>query len=315
VKVRYVVGLIALLFLGSILTALTQVHAGERAVVRRFGKVVATPGPGLFIGLPWGLDRVDRVPVDRVRRVAVGYQPDEDEAGTPPGQLLTGDHNLVNVRVVVHYTVDEGDLVAFAEQADRADGLVARAAESAVAEWVAGRGIDDVLVHGKAELPPAVVRQTQELLGTYHLGVAVHDADVAYLLPPREVKAAFDEVNRAQASIQTLRENALQDASRWRREARTQQYQLEHDAEAYVAEGLRRARAEAGRFTTRLEQYRRLKQENPNVLAAVWWEEMGQLLDRLKAGGRIDLLDNHLGPDGLDVFMAPPMPGKKDPGR
>ena len=99
----------ALLALGIyLLTGLTQVRPGERAVVRRFGRVLdEKPSPGLWIGLPWGMERVDRVPVDQVRRVEVGYQPDADEdyLTTPPGQLLTGDHNLVNVQVVLNYAV------------------------------------------------------------------------------------------------------------------------------------------------------------------------------------------------------------------
>ena len=32
--------------------------------------------------------------------------PDAESETTPPGQLLTGDHNLVNVRVVLSYIVD-----------------------------------------------------------------------------------------------------------------------------------------------------------------------------------------------------------------
>src|SRR5947209_15475217 len=100
--------LFLLLGLSYLLTGVTQVRPGERALVRRFGRVLdEQPEPGLFVGLPWGMDRIDRVPVDRVRRVEVGYQPDadEDKLTTPPGQLPTGDHNLVNVQVVLNYSV------------------------------------------------------------------------------------------------------------------------------------------------------------------------------------------------------------------
>src|SRR2546428_852366 len=91
--------------IGYLLTGLTQVRPGERAVVRRFGKVVDKPGPGLLVGLPYGMDRVDRVPVDLLRRVRVGFQPgtEQTDETTPAGQLLTGDQNLVNVQVVVAY--------------------------------------------------------------------------------------------------------------------------------------------------------------------------------------------------------------------
>src|ERR1700677_4028974 len=80
------------------LTGVTQVRPGERAVVRRFGRVLPDkPKPGLLIGLPWGMDRVDRIPVDRVQSVVVGYQDTETLSSSemPAGQLLTGDHKLV----------------------------------------------------------------------------------------------------------------------------------------------------------------------------------------------------------------------------
>src|SRR3989442_8297661 len=108
-----------LLAVSYVLTGMTQVLPGERAVVRRFGRVLdEQPGPGLWFGLPWGIDQVDRIAIDRVRRVEVGYNRDEEDTGlTPPGQLLTGDHNLVNVQVVINYTVREEQGVQYAIQA------------------------------------------------------------------------------------------------------------------------------------------------------------------------------------------------------
>ena len=50
---------------------------------------------------------------------------------------------------------------------------------------------------------------------------------------------------------------------------------------------------------------------NPDFLTAIWWDEIGKLFTKLRETGRIDLLDNHLGGDGLDITIAPPLPGKK----
>jgi membrane protease subunit HflK len=310
---RYVLALILVLLVGSIVTAVTQVRPGERVVVRRFGRVIATPGPGLWIGLPWGMDRIDRVRVDQRRRVPVGYSPEEDESGltAPAGQLLTGDHNLVNVQVVLHYSVNDREVVPFIEQGDRADGLIARAAETVLAEWVAARAIDDVLLQGKTQLPLVLVRGTQERIEAYHLGVRIHDADVAHLFPPREVKSAFDDVTKAQTSIRTREHEALQEAANRRRAAETQKFKLERETESHVVERLRLAKAEAERFEKRLYQYQRLRRSNPHFLAAIWWEEIGQLFTRLKENGGLDMLDNHLGPDGLDITLFPPGAGKK----
>src|SRR5262249_7204070 len=147
-----------------------------RAVVRRFGRVLPQqPEPGLWVGLPWGMDRVDRVPVELRRPVVVGYRPEEDDGGlaTPPGQLLTGDHNLVNVQVVLNYSVRPEGVADYVVQAERADDLVARAAETAMAEWVAGHTVDEVLLAGKLELPAWLVEHTQTLVEPYRLGVQV----------------------------------------------------------------------------------------------------------------------------------------------
>jgi membrane protease subunit HflK len=309
---RYLLSAVLLLVAAYLFTGVTQIRPGERVVVRRFGRVTATPGPGLWIGLPWGMDRIDRIAVDRVRRVAVGYQPeDEYGEGAPSGQLLTGDHNLVNIQVIVHYAVDDDRLVAFAEQGERADDLVARAAETALAEWVAGQDIDDVLIQGKLVLPQWLVRETQARIADYQLGVRVQDADVTHLFPPIEVKQAFDEVTRAQTAIRTQEHEARQYANRQLREAETEKYRIERQTEAYVTERLRLAEAEADRFTHRLRQYHQLRRANPEFLAGIWWEEMSKLFRRMKDNGQLDLLDHHLGSDGLDLTVFPPLPRKK----
>src|SRR4029077_16934917 len=129
VIMRYFLAACGLLLLGYLLTGVSQIRPGERAVVRRFGKVVDVPRPGLYVGLPWGMDRVDRVPADLLRRVQVGYPRDWVDGGQtqPPGQLLTGDHNLVNLQVEIDYAVDQGSdedyVVDYVLHADRTDGL------------------------------------------------------------------------------------------------------------------------------------------------------------------------------------------------
>jgi len=310
---RLLLIVLGVLLVGYLLTGVTQIRSDERAVVRRFGKVVAQPGPGLWVGLPWGIDRVDRVRVDQVRRVSVGYQPEADEPGgaTPPGQLLTGDHNLVNIQIVIDYAVRPEQLDDFIIHADQADTLVARAAEAALAEWVAGRSVDDVLLTGKVVLRRYLVEQTQRRVEPYGLGVRVQAASVTHLMPPEEVRRDFDKVTRAQTGIETAIDNARRDAVARLRKAEAERTDTEQATDAYVKERLSAARTEAEAFLKRLEQYQRLREKNPHILVAIWWDEMGRLFERLNKNGRIDLLDNHLGPDGLDITLFAPQPRRK----
>lgn len=299
----------------SLLTGVTVVRPGERAVVRRFGRVLDDkPGPGLLLGLPWGMDKVDRVPVDLVRRVVVGYDPDAapDDRRTPPGQLLTGDHNLVNVQVVLVYSIKEEEIEDYVLQAERVDGLLVRSAESALAEWAAARKVDDVLLHGKTTLPGWLVEKTRERIRPCRLGIHIRaEASVAILYPPQEVRDAFDRVTRAQTEVRTNMNMAQQEAERVVRTAQAERFGIEQMTAAHGREQRLLAEADAENFDKRRQQYQRLRRENPAYLAGIWWEEMGKLFALLQKTGRIDLLDNHLGADGLDITVFPPPPGKK----
>ena len=167
---RYGLYLIGLAFaIGTVYTSVTQVQSHERAVIRRFGRILEhKPQQGLHIGLPWGIDRVDLAPVGRVRSIKVGFVDNEekDDEVIPSGQMLTGDHNLVNVQASINFKVRdaEADMERFVLHQDAIDAFVARAAESLLAEWIAARKINDILQHGRTELPRFLQKHLQDRL-------------------------------------------------------------------------------------------------------------------------------------------------------
>jgi membrane protease subunit HflK len=289
------------------LTGVVQIRPGERGVVRRFGRVLPNRlKPGLWISLPWGMDRVDRVAVDHVQSVAVGYQEDDlfGEA-MPPGQLLTGDHNLVNVQAILTYSVQPGAEAEYVVQADRVDALLTRAVESVMAEWVAGRTVDDVLLNGKNEMRPVLKKRTRQWIEPYRLGVQILDVRVALIAPPDDVKPAFDSVALAQTRNTTLFNTAKQNVAREMRMAEAETYRIEQDTVAYVHTRNLLARQEGERFLKRLAQYEIGRKQNPYYLRQIWEEERSKLFALLKRNGQIDLLDHHLGANGLDLITTP----------
>jgi membrane protease subunit HflK len=289
------------------LSGVVQIRPGERGVVRRFGRLLPNRlKPGLWISLPWGMDRVDRVAVDRVQSVTVGYQ-DDDLSGEamPAGQLLTGDHNLVNVQAILTYSVQPGGEAEYVFQADRVDALLTRAVESVMAQWVAGRTVDDVLLNGKNEMRPVLKTRTRQWIEPYRLGVQILDVRVALIAPPDDVKPAFDSVALAQTRNTTLRNTAEQNVARALRMAEAETYRIERDTTAYIHTRDLLARQEAERFLKRLAQYEIGREGNPYYLRQIWEEERGKLFSLLKQNGQIDLLDHHLGTSGMDLFTAP----------
>lgn len=300
-RLRY---LLPLLLVAYLLTGLAQVGYDERAVVRRFGRVIARPGPGLWVGLPWGIDRVDRVQVRTVRQLSVGYSAEEanDAPGTPAGQLLTGDQNLVNLKLVVEYAVDdrEGELEQFVANEGQIPRVLTYETETLAAEWIGTRTVDEVL-SGRATIARRVLDRLQERIAPHRLGVMVQRVSVAELSAPAEVQDAFQQVNQAQTNIRTRRNQAEQEAQRLRNEAESAKVRLLGEAAAYKDERAKAATADATTFTARLEQYQRTKASSPEILSAIWREEIGKILAGMKGRGRIEVLDDVLGPNGIEL--------------
>ncbi len=286
--------LLLLLAAGYLLTGVAVVGPDERAVVRRFGRIVARPDPGLWVGLPWGIDRVDRLPARAVRQLAVGATAADEAAGL----FLTGDQNLVAAGLVVEVSADPDGLDDFWLHRDRADGVVVREAEAAAAEWLAGRGVDEALLTGRAGLATWLAAKLPARLAPHRLGVAVGRVSVEQLAAPLEVREAFDAVTRAQAGIATAENQATQQATRLTQEAEATRYRLEQEAVSNRAATLSAASADAAAFGGRLAAHRAA---GPDALPGLWWAEMTRALAGLRANGRVDLLDHHLGANGLDV--------------
>jgi membrane protease subunit HflK len=309
-RLRY---LLLIAFVAYMLTGVAQVSPEERVVVRRFGKVVARPGPGLWIGLPWRMDRIDRVPVRTALQLTVGYDPQtaSDASGTPPGQFLTGDQNLVNLQLVLDYAIGETDqeLDDYVNHRDRVESTLTLAAEAAVADWVAGQGVDRVLLTGNAALPAWVMSRLGERLPTFHLGVRVQRVSVGYLAPPEEVRAAFEAVTQAQTSIRTRQFQALQEKEQRERQSEALRYKLQQEADEYRQTQLGQARAEAAVFLDDLAAYRQVAKDNPDALNVLWWAEMSRALDSLESnGGKVRPLDQHLQNGELNLTEFLPLP-------
>jgi membrane protease subunit HflK len=320
---RFLLFIVIAAVLVSLVTSFTMVEPGERAVVTRFGRVTDTVGPGLHVGLPWGIDQVHRVKVDRVRTVQIGYVADRGDAadaGTPAGQLLTADHNLVNLQAAVDFVIDEEAVGDYVFQQGRAASLVARTSEAVLAEWVAARTFAAVVERGKQTqrgddgeppLPQVLVEETQRRLAPYSLGVVINSARVNYLNAPDEVRDAYENVTRAETQIKTRENEAEQERADRIRAAQAERYHILRLAAAYAEEKVKLAQADAENFEKRLAQHRQLSKANPYYLNGVWWDEMSRLYRRMKDNGRIDLLDHRLGPNGLDITTMPALPKKR----
>lgn len=226
-----------------LLSGFYAVQPGQAAVVRTFGRVTAgNVGPGLHYRLPWPVDRVDRVDVSGIRR-----------SETPASLMLTGDENLISIRLSLHYTVN--DPAAFLLNTIDPETLVTQAGEAAMRQVVAQESVDALLTVDKATIQQRAVTLTQATLDRYRAGLTVLDVQLLESNPPPEVADAFRDVASAREDKNTFINEALAYQNEVLPVARGDAEKTIQAANAYRSEKIALAAGEAAIFTNRQSAY------------------------------------------------------------
>lgn len=282
-------------------TGVYVVRVNEQAVVRRFGAVAADRvPPGLHLGFPWGIDLVDRLKVGEQKRLSVGCEAPDTMLGRPANPALreffTGDQNLVNIELMLQYTIREPRAYLFAA-ADR-EGTLRQAAEAAVVAAVGARGVDVLLTTGKLEVQEDLRRRAQKTADSYGLGVDVTAINVQAVTPPVPVADAFREVASAREDRDRIIKQAESYANAAIPAAAGEASRMRQEALAYQEEKVRQARGDAGRFVQAYQAYRRA----PDVTTArLYLEAVEEILPRMK----IITLDRRGGRSPVDLNLFP----------
>jgi len=225
-----------------ILSGFYTVAPDEKVVVRRFGDVTATMGPGLHYRLPWPIERLDRVFVSQIRRVEL-----------PATLMLTGDENLVVSRLGVHYIVENPQGYLF-NQHDPVI-LVSKAAEAAIRRVTAEVPVDAILTGQKAQIEKQTAAVIQATLNAYNSGMKVVDVQLLESSPPPEVADAFRDVASAREDMNTYINEARAYENQEIALARGQSSQAVEAAQVYWIEKTSGALEESIRFLFRRHAY------------------------------------------------------------
>jgi membrane protease subunit HflK len=233
----------------SVANAVFVVGNGETGARQRFGRLPPARIPaGLGVGLPWGIDRVTRVRTGEVLR--------EEIAGDATSQLtlVTGDENLIEVAVVVQYTV--ADLGAFLFAADDPRVLLAQSVRSALMETIGAMPVDDVLTSGKAAVQQAARQRVQVALDAYFAGIAVLGINLQSVSPPPEAARAFRAVSDAKSDAAKMVNDANSERERALNLSRGEASTIVEAARAGAATRVQLARGASDRFAALLAQRR-----------------------------------------------------------
>jgi len=285
------VGLVATLFVSLIMiiwlaTGIYTISPGEQASLQRFGKVCGTAfgtcaeGHGLTTatGLHWWwpgpIGKKKVFLVNQVRRMELGFRGQEGVAPVPvldESLMISGDLNIVDVRMVVQYDIK--NLIDFLFRVDdpgesagvernipigQPDGRTLKDAAGAALRLVVGqRSIGAVLAERRIEVEIATRARLQEILDNYRTGINIVGIELQEVQAPEQVRAAFSDVVQARQDKQTTINQAQAFENQVIPEARGQAAQIVQAAEAFAQAREARASGEADQFTAVLTEFQK----------------------------------------------------------
>jgi len=240
------------------LTGFYRVQVDEQGVVMRFGKFTYTTTPGLHYHLPYPIETAITPKVTRENRVVIGFRqigdnPDARRDVIEESLMLTGDENIIDIDFSVVWVIDEAADYLF-NLRDPGDA-VQQAAESAVREVIGQTPIQVALTEGRQKVEEDTKATLQSLLDEYQAGIRIVRVQLLKVDPPAEVVDAFNDVQRARADRERLRNEAEAYRNSIIPEARGQAEQLNQQAEAYREEIVNRAQGDAARFDSVYQAY------------------------------------------------------------
>ncbi|MBH1969974.1 FtsH protease activity modulator HflK [Moraxellaceae bacterium AER2_44_116] len=229
----------------TIMVGFYRVEQAEEAVVLRFGKYSSTQTAGLHWAMPL-VDEVKKVNIQRIEQIPLN------------ARMITEDTNIVEISLTVQYRILEP--VSYLLKVNDPEASLLHATESALRHVVGGSKMTHILNEGRATLARDIQPRLQEYLKTYQTGIQVTGINILEALPPKEVKAAFDDVIRAKEDKERLQNQAQTYSNGIVPEARGQAARLLAEANGYKLEVVDRAKGDAARFDQLVVEYKKSPQ-------------------------------------------------------
>jgi modulator of FtsH protease HflK len=239
-----------------------QVAPDEMGVIQRFGKFVRTSDPGLHFKLPFGIEALTKVPVQRQLKLEFGFRTVQpgiktEYASTPETQaeavMLTGDLNVVVAEWIVQYKIK--DPYKFLFKMRDTEETFRDMNEAVVRKVIGDNAVDETITTGRARLAAEAKDELQKLCDLYEIGIDVYQLIFQDVNPPDLVKPAFNDVNEALQEKEKKINEAWSEYNQEIPKAKGEAEQTIRGAEGYAAERVNNAEGDASRFTSIYREY------------------------------------------------------------
>jgi membrane protease subunit HflK len=278
--------------LTALFTCWAKIEPQERGVVLRFGKFNKTMEPGLHFRLPFSIDRVEKVPVQRQLKEEFGYRTKQSGIRTQYSSqnldgesiMLTGDLNVADVEWVTQYRIVNPRDYLF--KVRNLKGTFRVMNEAVMREIVGDRTINEILTTGRSVIENLVEADLQKLCNQYEMGVEIDQVILQDVNPPELVKPSFNGVNQAQQEKESQIYKARAEYNSVIPRAEGEASQVIEMARGYAIERINMAAGEADRFNAIYKAY----QKAPEVTRQrLYLESMQKVLGQV---GRKIIVDH-----------------------
>jgi membrane protease subunit HflK len=256
---KVIVAIVVVLF---IWTAWFTVEPEEAGIVLRFGKFVRQSPSGLHMKLPYPIESVIKVPIERQLKEEFGFRTVDAGVRTEYSKedlseesiMLTGDLNVAVVEWTAQYRVHTPYNFLFKVRNVRTTFRDMN--ETVMREVVGDRSVNEVLTVGRQEISAEVERRLQHLCDQYENGIKVEQIVLQDVNPPDPVKPSFNEVNQAQQEREKMINQARAEYNSVIPKAKGEALQTIETAEGYATDRVNRAKGDAELFNSLYTAYR-----------------------------------------------------------
>ena len=244
---KMLAGMGSVLVAAYLLSGIYTVQMDESGVVKRFGKVVEEVSPGIHYRLPAPIEEVSVVNSSNIQKVETGVQ-----------ELLTGDTNLVNVNLSVHYRISNA--MHYLLNVKNEDILIQSGAETSIRQIVGKSKIDYILTEGKDEIEASAKEALNAIMGKNETGIEIVSVQLIQADPPESVLSSFQDLATARQDKSIYINEALSYQNTIIPQAKADAYKMVSEAESYKENKVQTAKGDAALFAQKQAAYAKSKE-------------------------------------------------------
>jgi membrane protease subunit HflK len=258
-----IVGIIIALVIAS--SSFYTIGVDEVGVIQRFGKYVRTTPPGLNFKLPWGIEKLTKVPVRLIKkeefglrtiRAGVKTQYATETAYLNESLMLTGDLNVAVVPWIVQYRIKDPYNYLFKVRNVRS--TLRDLTEATMRLVVGDRSISEV-ISKREEIADQAAVLLQKELDEAETGLNVVTIEMKRTNVPEPVQPSFNEVNQAIQEKERMIYQAREEYNKAIPAAKGDAEKTIKTAEGYALDRVNRAKGDAARYIALYAEYSKAK--------------------------------------------------------